>query len=153
MMDLYANNTSPGTPGSVSSVDFTSSEMSLGSRISAFIHEQRSLSDELQNNSPKSVDSSDEIQQVRVDPENGLVLNTWPELLTVVEEAKKDMKPEKTATVCLKSMLSQSLITGYFSSTIEKIQTSSAAAYAAHVASQASSVPSNRKQAPQERHM
>ena len=116
----------------------------MESRISAFIQEQRFFSDDLQNSPPKSVDSADELQQVVVDPERGLILNT--NLEDMVVDAKKVVKSERAATVRLKSSMSQSLITGYFRSTFKKIQTGFAAANAAHVASQASSVSTNGKQ-------
>ena len=90
------------------------------------------------------MDSLDEINQVIVDPERGLVLNV--DALATPEDKPKPKKPKKKAAkITLKSNLSQSLITGFFNKSLSKIQTSSAAAYAAHVASSASSVPTNEE--------
>ena len=83
----------------------------------------------------ESRDSCDEIHQVFVDPEQGLVLNAR------VEEPVDVPKP----AVTLKSNLNQSLITKFFGEAFERFQTSSAAAYAAYVASSTSSVPTNEK--------
>ena len=95
------------------------------------------------------MDSLDEINQVIVDPERGLVMNV--DALATPEDKPKPRKPKKRAAkVTLKSNLSQSLITGYFNKSLSKIQSSSSAAYAPHVASSASSVPANEERESQD---
>ena len=126
--------TSPGTPESIAST------MSLGSKIDAFLKSQRSFSDELSQSSPYSIDSLDEINQVIVDPEEGLVIN-----VDALEHDAQEMKPDDARMVTLSSKKSQSLITEFFSRALHKIQTGSAADYTAYVASCADPVPSNEK--------
>ena len=95
------------------------------------------------------MDSLDEINQVIVDPERGLVMNV--DALATPEDVPKPRKPKKrTAKITFKSNLNQSLITGYFNQSLSRIQSSSAAAYAAHVASSASSVSANEKRGSQD---
>ena len=115
--------------------------MSLGSKIDAFLKSQRSFSDELAQSSPYSIDSLDEINQVIVDPNEGLVLN-----VDALEHDEQDMKSDDATMVTLSSKKSQSLITKFFSRAFHKIQTGSAADYTAYVASCADPVSSNQKQ-------
>ena len=108
------------------------SELSLGGRIEAFIRDQRSFSDDLRCGSPYLIDSRDEIEQVLVDHEFGLVLNTSALATTDderdEEESKEAKEEEKEAekedaggrTIHLK--LNQSLITNFFASTLQKIK-------------------------------
>ena len=58
--------------------------------------------------------------------------------------------PETNATIRLKSNLGQNLITNYFNKALKKIQTGSAAAYAAQIASQTGSVSTNETRAPRD---
>ena len=70
----------------------------------------------------------------------------------VLANTKKEVKlmPKKAATITLRSTLNQSLITEFFNTSFKRIQNKSAAAYAASVASPASSVPANGKRDPQD---
>ena len=95
------------------------SKRSLGSRIEAFIKEQRTFSDELQDSSPRSVDSPDKLEQVIVDPDRGLILNV--DALADPDDEPKPKKPKKKAA-----------ITEFFNASLSRIQSSSAAAYAAY---------------------
>ena len=78
----------------------------LEEQIEAFIHAQRLFSDDLRTNSPESSYSADELHQVFVDLEEGLVLRVDPR--EVVVEDKDDLE----AKVARESQ--QQLITRYF---------------------------------------
>ena len=93
------NHTSPGM-GAGSS---PTSEGSLGDQIERFIRGLRKESDDLDASSPYSQCSRDEIHQVFVDPEEGLVLNLKREEVVVEDkEAKSHKKSQALITMFFK---------------------------------------------------
>ena len=140
-LESECNHTSPGTGEGTSP---TSSERSLGTRIEDFIKSQRSFSDSLDASSPRSMSSQDsleELKQVHVDGENGLVLYA-PDIVAK-DERKEVEKPRKT----VKLVRNQKLITEFFSNALIKTQTSSSAEYDALLAARTGSVSTNQKPA------
>ena len=142
--DTACNHTSPGTTSDASP---TTSDMSLGSRIDDFIMKQRKFSDHLNASSPKSIssiDSADEIQQVFVDGDEGLVLHNPESDACDPPEGTKDARGVWKG---VEARGNQKLITSFFRSALVKIREHSDADYAALLADKTGSVTTNQEQA------